>query len=46
MPDGAPRKLLDTTRLTGLGWKPQIALKAGIETTYAWFQEHAAEACL
>jgi GDP-L-fucose synthase len=45
-PDGTPRKLLDTTRLTGLGWKPRIALKTGIESTYAWFQEHAAEARL
>lgn len=45
-PDGAPRKLLDTARLSGLGWKPRIALRAGIETTYAWFQEHAAEARL
>jgi GDP-L-fucose synthase len=45
-PDGTPRKLLDTTRLTALGWRPKIALKAGIESTYAWFREHAAEARL
>jgi GDP-L-fucose synthase len=45
-PDGTPRKLLDTTRLTGLGWKPQIPLKAGIERTYAWFTEHSTDARL
>jgi GDP-L-fucose synthase len=45
-PDGPPRKLLDTSRLTSLGWTPKIKLKAGIEGTYAWFQEHAAAARL
>jgi GDP-L-fucose synthase len=45
-PDGTPRKLLDVTRLNGLGWRAKIPLKAGIEQTYGWFQEHAAEARL
>jgi GDP-L-fucose synthase len=45
-PDGTPRKLLDTSRLTSLGWKPKITLRAGIEQTYAWFKEHVAEARL
>jgi GDP-L-fucose synthase len=45
-PDGTPRKLLDTSRLTSLGWKPRITLKSGIEQTYAWFQEHVADARL
>jgi GDP-L-fucose synthase len=45
-PDGTPRKLLDTTRLTALGWKPKISLKMGVQSTYAWFQEHVAEARL
>jgi GDP-L-fucose synthase len=45
-PDGTPRKLLDTTRLTALGWRPKIALEAGIDSTYAWFREHVAEARL
>ena len=36
-PDGAPRKRLDTTRLSGLGWRPAIALETGIAQTYAWF---------
>jgi GDP-L-fucose synthase len=45
-PDGTPRKLLDTSRLTALGWKPKITLRTGIEQTYAWFKEHVAEARL
>ena len=45
-PDGTPRKLLDVTRMNGLGWRPRIPLKAGIDSTYAWFKEHAAEARL
>ena len=45
-PDGTPRKLLDTSRLAGLGWHPKIPLAQGIESTYAWFQVHFAEARL
>jgi GDP-L-fucose synthase len=45
-PDGTPRKLLDVTRLTELGWRPKIPLKRGIEDTYAWFTEHLSEARL
>ncbi len=37
MPDGAPRKLLDISRLTQLGWAPRISLKAGIKSTYQWY---------
>jgi len=36
-PDGAPRKLLHTSRLTALGWKPTIRLQEGIRNTYEWF---------
>lgn len=36
-PDGTPRKLLDVTRLTSLGWKPGIPLRDGIASTYAWW---------
>ncbi|MGC3982225.1 MAG: GDP-L-fucose synthase [Steroidobacteraceae bacterium] len=36
-PDGTPRKLLDTTRLSSLGWQPRITLEEGIRTTYAWY---------
>jgi GDP-L-fucose synthase len=45
-PDGTPRKLLDTERLTGLGWQPKVALTDGIKETYRWFVEHAADARL
>ena len=37
-PDGTPRKLLDTTRLTALGWQPRIPLREGIAGTYEWFR--------
>ena len=37
-PDGTPRKLLDTTKLTALGWSPSISLQQGIEDTYRWYQ--------
>jgi GDP-L-fucose synthase len=43
-PDGTPRKLLDTSRLTALRWRPKITLRAGIEQTYQWFKAHVAEA--
>ena len=39
-PDGAPRKLLDVTRLTRLGWRAQIGLADGIRQTYAWYLQH------
>ena len=33
-PDGTPRKLLDVSRLSALGWKPKISLQAGVSATY------------
>jgi GDP-L-fucose synthase len=45
-PDGTPRKLLDTSRLSALGWKPKISLRSGIEQTYEWFKQHVSEARL
>jgi GDP-L-fucose synthase len=45
-PDGTPRKLLDVSRLNGLGWRPRISLKEGIAATYTWFKEHAVDARL
>ena len=38
-PDGTPRKLLDTARLTKLGWQPSIELEEGIARTYEWYCE-------
>lgn len=39
-PDGAPRKLLDVSRLEKLGWQARIALEDGIAQTYQWFLEN------
>jgi len=36
-PDGTPRKLMDSSRLLGLGWKPAIDLETGLRSTYDWF---------
>ena len=36
-PDGTMRKLLDTSKLVHLGWKPSISLKEGIKHTYEWY---------
>lgn len=36
-PDGTPRKLMDNSRLTALGWQPRIALRDGIAGAYAAF---------
>jgi GDP-L-fucose synthase len=35
--DGVPRKLLDVSRMTALGWQPRIPLRAGLEQLYAWY---------
>ena len=37
MPDGTPRKFLDVSKLSALGWTSQITLQQGIADTYAWF---------
>lgn len=37
MPDGTPRKLLDISRLRQLGWKPEIRLIDGMNSTYQWY---------
>jgi len=38
-PDGTPRKLLDSSRVRSLGWRPAVDLKDGIRATYRWFSE-------
>ena len=40
-PDGAPRKLVDVTRLFSLGWRPEVDLKEGIRRTYEWYLSQA-----
>jgi GDP-L-fucose synthase len=39
-PDGAPRKLLDISRLTAMGWSAGIPLPEGIAQTCRWYEEH------
>ncbi len=39
-PDGTPRKLLDVSKLTTLGFAPRISLRDGLAATYAWFLEN------
>jgi GDP-L-fucose synthase len=39
-PDGAPRKVLDSSRMRALGWSPRTALGEGLRKTYAWFLEN------
>jgi GDP-L-fucose synthase len=42
-PDGTPRKLMDSSKLFALGWKPRIALRNGIADAYRWFLDNRAE---
>jgi GDP-L-fucose synthase len=42
-PDGAPRKLLDVSRLSGLGWQARIELPEGIADAYRWFLANGPE---
>ncbi|XP_062078488.1 putative GDP-L-fucose synthase 2 [Humulus lupulus] len=39
-PDGTPRKLMDSSKLLGLGWNPKISLKDGLVDTYNWYLEY------
>lgn len=39
-PDGIMCKVLDTSRISAMGWRPRISLRQGIEETYAWYRAH------
>ena len=39
-PDGSPRKLMDSTLLNNLGWRPAFDLITGIKDTYAWYLDN------
>ena len=40
MPDGNPRKLLDSTKIFNYGWKPEIKLEQGLKEAYEWFKSN------
>jgi GDP-L-fucose synthase len=42
-PDGTPRKLMDASKITHLGWQPKTSLTEGIEQTYQWFLDNYGE---
>lgn len=41
-PDGSPRKLLDSSRMRALGWKPSVEFEQGLQMTYQWYLENIA----
>ena len=43
-PDGTPRKLLDVSRMTALGWRARIPLAEGIRSTVVWYRQQPARA--
>ena len=45
-PDGAPRKLLDVSKLAALGWRAKTPLEQGLAQTYGWYREALAKGAL
>ena len=43
MPDGTPRKLMDSGRVNALGWQPRTRLAEGLASTYAWYLQNKGE---
>lgn len=39
-PDGTPRKLMDSSRILGLGWRPSVDLSTGVASAYNDFKQH------
>ena len=39
MPDGNPRKLLDSNKINQMGWMPTVDIDKGLETTYNWYKK-------
>ncbi|MBR72937.1 MAG: GDP-fucose synthetase [Rhodospirillaceae bacterium] len=46
MPDGTPRKLLNSERLSQIGWKPKITLQEGLLKTFLWYKKVQSEGLL
>ncbi len=44
-PNGMPRKLLDVSKINGLGWKPEVTLREGIHRTYEWYKNSHKNEC-
>ena len=43
-PDGTPRKLMDVSRLSELGWEHSVSLESGLADTYAWYKSNIQKA--